>query len=88
MKFTLFIAAASAVTLVKNEAKTWPGAYRENNNDGVDVNFDQNSHTTPPMITSNRAMPGDAAKGNARAGTEPLYPYNTKASGYAKGKAL
>ena len=38
MRFALFIAAASAVTLVKDKA--WPGAYRENNNDGVDVNFD------------------------------------------------
>merc|ERR1711990_493222 len=85
MKFALFIAAASAVTLVKNEGKAWPNAYRENNNDGVDVNFDQASHTTPPMITSNRAMPDAAAQGNAR--SEPLYPYNTKAAGYAAGKA-
>ena len=41
MKFVLFfIAAASAITLQKNVDKAWPGAYRENNNDGVDVNHD------------------------------------------------
>ena len=79
MKFCLLlIAAASATTIRQMDSKTWPGAYRENNNDGVDVKFDQNSHTTPPMITSNRAMPAEANKGNARA--EPLYPYNTKAA--------
>ena len=87
MKFALFIAAASAVTLVKNEGKAWPGAYRENNNDGVDVNFDQGSHTTPSMITANRKMPDAAAAGNARAGSEPLYPYNTKAAGFKNAKA-
>ena len=87
MKFTLFIAAASAVTLVKNEGKAWPGAYRENNNDGVDVNFDQASRTTPPMITANREMPAAGNAGNAIAGNEPLYPYNTKAAGFAAGKA-
>ena len=40
MKFALFIAAVSAVTLVKDKDNKWPNAYRENNNDGVDVNYD------------------------------------------------
>merc|ERR1712070_1291304 len=81
MRFALLIAAVSAVTLVKDNAKNWPNAYRENNNDGVDVNFDQAAHTTPSMITANRKMPAAAAKGNDRG--EPLYPYNTRAAGYA-----
>ena len=43
------------------------------------------AHTTPSMITANRKMPAGAGKGNDR--VEPLYPYNTKAAGYAAGKA-
>ena len=76
--FALFIAAASAITLSKDKA--WPGAFRENNNDGVDVNHDQQANTTPVMITGNRKMPAEAGKGNER--DQPLYPYNTRAAGY------
>merc|ERR1712032_1354941 len=63
MKFTLFlIAAAQAVTLQKDAGKNWPGAYRENNNFGVDVNFDGSAHFTPSMITANRKMPDPPEK--------------------------
>ena len=81
MKFiALLIAAASATTIRQMSVKTWPGAYREGNNQGVDVNHDQSANTTPSMITANRAMPAIAGQGNER--IAPLYPYNTIAAGH------
>ena len=70
MKFLLLIATASAVTI----RNSWPGAYRENNNNGVDVHHHANT-ATPSMITANREMPGIAGQANER--KAPLYPYNT-----------
>ena len=78
MKFLLLIATASAVTI----RSQWQGAYRENNNQGVDVNYrGQSSGTaTPSMITANREMPAIASQANER--KAPLYPYNTIAAGH------
>merc|ERR1711981_909483 len=40
--------------------RTWPGAYREEN-DNNHRDFDNGVTTTPSMITSNRPMPGTAS---------------------------
>ena len=77
--FLLLIAAANAVT-IKNQ---WPGAYREGNNNNVDVHSGANT-ATPSMITANRAMPAIASEGNER--KAPLYPYNTQAAGHVPPK--
>ena len=81
MKFLLLIAAANALTL----RSQWPGAYRENNNNNVDVHFHHNT-ATPSMITANRVMPAIAGQANER--KAPLYPYNTQAAGHAPPKPV
>ena len=79
MKFCLLLIAAANATTIR-QMSAWPGAYREGNNDGVDVNYGQSAHATPSMITANRAMPGIAGQANER--KAPLYPYNTIAAGH------
>ena len=81
MKFALLIATASAVTL----RTEWPGAYRENNVNSVDLHHHSNT-ATPSMITANREMPAIASQANER--KAPLYPYNTVAAGHTAAPAV
>ena len=61
MKFCLLIAAVSATKMRQLSNEQWPGAYRESNNSGVDVNYGHDSLTTPSLITANREMPAIAS---------------------------